>query len=88
MSIPTSVDNKKGAIKCNCAGCVDLNTKEMHDHLNNLYAQLNEQNKLIHSQEQTLTLILKEVIPLLKSITGQGAQTNTLLNKIISFKNK
>lgn len=71
---------------CKCHECIITSSEsEMSTHLTNLYAQMNLQNKTLHDQCNTLTLILNEVIPLLKSIDRETNKTNTALNTINSF---
>lgn len=78
-----SSENKK--IMCNCTGCVDLNPKEMSNHLSNMYSKLDEYAKLIDDQQQTLTLIFKELIPLIKNVCDKQQQTMSMLTKIESL---
>ena len=70
------------SIKCKCGECKDFNLKDIDDHLTNMYSQLNEQSMLIQNQNQTITTILKELIPLLKDLDAKTQQTNGLLQKI------
>jgi len=55
---------------------------EIKEHLSNIYAQLNEQSRLIQIQNQTLSTLLTQTIPLLKSIDAKGQQTAQILFKL------
>lgn len=57
-------------VKCNCSGCLNTPTY-LNEQLTNIYAQLNAQNKLIQEQSNIQTVILKELIPLLKEIDAK-----------------
>lgn len=54
--------------------------------LANIYAQLNEQSRLINVQNQTLSTLLNQMIPMLKSIDTKGQQTASLLYKLNKFQ--
>ena len=72
--------SESSCTKCKCGECSERN--DINDHLTNVYSQLNAQNRLIQEQSQTLTLIFKEVIPLLKSVSEKTQQSNSLLRKL------
>jgi cob(I)alamin adenosyltransferase len=71
-------------VKCKCSECSGI--VEIQQHLTNIYAQLNEQSKLLQNQNQTLSILLSEIIPLLKSIDAKGQQTSQILFKLQKSK--
>jgi hypothetical protein len=75
-----SDEQKSG--NCKCLECEELGTTEIQEHLSNIYAQLNEQSRLIETQNQTLSTLLTQLIPLLRSIDTKGQQTSQILFKL------
>ena len=70
--------------KCKCEECATtLNQiKDFNTHLSKMYSQMNYHNQSIQSQNDTLSKVFKELIPLLKGIDAKMKQTNAMLLKL------
>jgi len=70
--------------KCKCQECAETldQIKDFNTHLSKMYSQMNYQNQSIESQNETLSKIFKELIPLLKGIDSKMKQSNVMLTKL------
>jgi len=70
--------------ECMCKECAErLNQiKDVHTHFSKMYANINSFNDSIKNQNETLSKIFKEMIPLLKSIDARLKQNHTMLEKM------
>lgn len=84
----TSNISNTPCVRCKCSDCTKAfqSSESIEEHLSNIYAQLNEQSRMIQTQNQTLSTLLSQVIPLLKSIDTKGQQTSKILFKLEKLK--
>lgn len=70
--------------ECKCKECAERlsQIKDVHLHFSKMYASINSFNDSIQNQNETLSKIFKEMIPLLKSIDARLKQNHTILEKM------
>ena len=70
--------------ECECQECSKtLNQiKDFNSHLTKMYSNLNCFNQSIQSQNETLSNIFKELIPMLKGIDARLKQNHAMLSKM------
>jgi uncharacterized protein YdcH (DUF465 family) len=70
--------------ECICKECAERlsQIKDVNTHFTKMYASINSFNESIQTQNETLTKIFKEMIPLLKNIDARLKQNHTILEKL------
>lgn len=70
--------------ECGCSECSKTldQIKDFNSHLTKMYSNLNCFNQSIQSQNETLSKIFKELIPMLKGIDARLKQNHAMLTKM------